>query len=88
MNIEIVLNWKYGHPKLTGMYFAAVKYGEGAGSFEFVNFKDGSWEIDSNSTVIAFMELHELKNQLSIRWPYTRSENPKNANTSESWEEV
>ncbi|MFS1523939.1 hypothetical protein ACL7TT_07470 [Microbulbifer sp. 2304DJ12-6] len=69
MNVEIILNWRYGVPELSGMYFAAVKYGESAGSFEFINWNESSWDIDSGKEVVAFMELHEFKNQLSIQWP-------------------
>lgn len=88
MNVEIVLNWRYGSPELSGMYFAAIKYGESAGSFEFVTWNENSWDIDPEKEVIAFMELHELKNQLSIRWPVAKPEAANLGDSSEPWEEA
>lgn len=86
MKVEIILNWKYGVPELSGMYFAAVKYGESAGSFEFINCNEGFWDIENGREVVAFMELHELKNQLSIKWPSEKSGVAGRNDSSDSWE--
>lgn len=88
MNVEIILSWKYGIPELSGMYFAAVKYGESAGSFEFVSWNESSWDVESGHEVIAFMELHDLKNQLSIKWPAEEAKQARSDSSSDPWAEA
>lgn len=69
MNCEIVLKWNTGHPDLVGLYFVAVKYGSGAGEFQFARWEGENWELQPEGEVEAFIDIQSFKNQLNIRWP-------------------
>ncbi len=73
MKAEIILDWDYGTPKHDGLYFAAVKHGEGAGMQEFLHYKDGKWDLEYGGKIVAFIDIGNLNKQLNVRWP---KENP------------
>jgi len=86
MNVELILQWNQGQPELQGMYYAAVKYGEAAGIFEFVTWDGNQWNLDNPGEVIAFIDLGSLKNQLNVQWPNTPPQ-PISGDLNQ-WEEV
>lgn len=90
MNCELILNWRIGEPELVGLYFVAVKYGEGAGEFQFVEWNGSSWALEANSHVLAFIDIQSFKNQLSVKWPDSEKAecNSRKVTESAPWEEV
>lgn len=76
MNHEMILKWNKGKPYLKGLYFVAVKYGAGAGEFQFARWAGEKWELHPEGEVEAFIDIQSFKNQLNIRWPqYTEGLN-------------
>ena len=76
MNHEMILKWNKGKPYLDALYFVAVKYGAGAGEFQFARWVGEKWELHPEGEVEAFIDIQSFKNQLNIRWPqYTEGLN-------------
>jgi hypothetical protein len=79
-------------PTEIGTHFVAVKYGEGAGSFDLIEWDGEKWLTEFNGTVIAYLTLGELMKNISFEWPEdcNRTPNkPKPSSKPESrWEEV
>ncbi len=69
MNKTKSLKWKTGTPKIEGLYFVALKLGEAAGHYDFLNWSDNSWELDYEQEVIAFIDYSDFISQLNIEWP-------------------
>ncbi len=63
------LNWKAGNPDETGLHFVAVKLGPAAGTYDFLEWDGTHWVSDTQSEVIAYITIQELKNSLDIKWP-------------------
>lgn len=76
MKAEIILDWTYGIPEHEGLYFAAIKHGEGAGMQEFVKYESGKWDLEYGGEVVAFIDIGSLNRQMNVRWPI---ENPVTA---------
>ncbi|WP_051786230.1 hypothetical protein [Endozoicomonas numazuensis] len=72
MKVEIILQWDYGTPMHEGLYYVAVKHGEGAGFQEFVEWKNKKWELANGGEIVAFIDIESLTRQLSIQWPIPR----------------
>lgn len=85
MKSELILQWQFGQPELIGQYFVAVKYGDGAGEFQFAAWSGEHWELQTPGEVEAFMDVRALKNQLSIQWPVKPN---STATGDDLWEEV
>lgn len=89
MNCEIVLKWNTGQPDLVGLYFVAVKYGAGAGEFQFARWDGEKWELQPNGDVEAFVDIQSFKNQLSVQWPNSTKEPSAGKKPDQDlWEEV
>jgi hypothetical protein len=69
MKTELVLDWNTCQPELEGLYFTAVQYGENAGAFDFLEWKEGSWQGIDNQYVIAYVDIQTFKKHLPIKWP-------------------
>lgn len=67
MTIEV--SWQKGTPSSEGLYFVAVKLGEAAGTYDFLNWNGEAWENLDYGDVIAFVSLQDFKNSLEIKWP-------------------
>ena len=63
------LNWKTGNPPETGLHFVAIKLGPAAGVYDFMEWDGTHWVSDTQSEVIAYVTIQELKNSLDIKWP-------------------
>ncbi|MGI9282644.1 MAG: hypothetical protein ACR2PX_23860 [Endozoicomonas sp.] len=92
MKEEIAFAWNTFQPELEGLYFVAVQFGQNAGTFDFIEWKDGSWHGIEDEYVIAHIDIQSFKKQLSIKWP-GESTPPLRAPRSEVgdsdlWEEV
>ena len=68
-NLPIKLNWKYKQPSLLGLYFVAVKYGEGAGVYDFLEWDGKKWNTNYAGEVVAYVDLQDFKNSLEVEWP-------------------
>jgi len=89
MNCEIVLKWNTGHPDLVGLYFVAVKYGSGAGEFQFARWEGENWDLQPAGDVEAFVDIQSFKNQLSVQWPNSTKELSDGKKPDKDlWEEV
>ncbi|WNO08881.1 hypothetical protein [Teredinibacter sp. KSP-S5-2] len=86
MKAEIILDWDYGTPTLEGLYYAAVKHGEGAGFLEFIEWRNCKWELTNGGEVVAFIDIESFTNQLRIQWPKPAPQ-PSNSDPEE-FEEV
>lgn len=89
--MAIELSWHKGNPSEEGLHFVAVKHGEAAGTYDFLNWNGEAWEGLDFGDVIAFVRLQDFKNSLDIEWP-ERSEiahKPKElpSDDSELWSE-
>ena len=67
--MSIELSWQKGTPSEEGYHFVAVKLGEDAGTYDFLNWNGEVWENLDNGNVIAYISLQEFKNSLDIKWP-------------------
>ena len=67
--MSIELSWQKGAPSEEGFHFVAVKLGEAAGTYDFLNWNGEAWENLNNGNVIAYVSLQEFKNSLDIKWP-------------------
>lgn len=68
-NNDINLDWNSGVPGQEGLYFVAVKYGEGAGVFDFLTWSGSAWVDPPQGEVIAHVDIQSLKNKLNVVWP-------------------
>jgi len=86
------LTWNKGAPAETGLHFVAVKYGEGAGTFDFVEWDGNRWLTHNEGEVIAFATLQSLIRDLRIEWPEadnSKARKPQTPlDTDGLWEEV
>jgi hypothetical protein len=87
------LHWEKSTPKEIGLHFAAVKYGEGAGMFEFVEWDGRQWLTHNDGTVIAFTTLQGLLNDIAIEWPepdpdFIINRTRKKWGKDDPWEEI
>ena len=87
------LQWEKSTPKEIGLHFAAVKYGEGAGMFEFVEWVGAQWLTQNEGNVIAFVSLQGLINEISIEWPepdpdFILKREHKSTGKVDAWEEM
>jgi hypothetical protein len=73
------LIWEYGTPKQNGMYFVAVKHGEGAGFQEFSNWEHREWQLDNGGKIVAFVGIESLNQQVNIQWPQAAPQEPSGA---------
>ena len=67
--MTIELSWQKGQPSEEGLYFVAVKLGEAAGTYDFLNWNGEAWENLDYGNVVAFVSLQYFKNSLDIEWP-------------------
>jgi hypothetical protein len=67
--MSIQLTWQKGNPTLSGLYFVAIRLGDGAGVYDFLNWSNGHWENLEAGNVIGFVNLQDFKNSLDIIWP-------------------
>lgn len=63
------INWFTDKPSEIGLHFVAVKYGEGAGTFDFVEWDGRKWLTEYEGNVIAYTTLEGLIRGCDIAWP-------------------
>ena len=90
---ETILDWKKDKPAYKGLYFVAIKYGEGAGIYDFITWDGVSWDAEYEGEVIAYVDIQHLKNSLNIAWPESDSGRekkftPKPSQYDEPWTET
>ena len=88
MNVEIILDWKHGEPELSGLYFVAVKYGESAGAYDFIEWNGRAWELESDVEIVGYLDIQDFKKQLNIRWPSPEKKMKKTVSDDEPWSEA
>lgn len=69
----------------------AIKLGEAAGHYDFVNWSDNRWQVDYEEKIIAFIGYSDFFGQLNIGWPGEQPNLPQPKNPvsgDELWEEV
>lgn len=87
------VNWHKGKPTESGTHFVAVKYVEGAGTFDFIEWDGKKWNTEFDGTVIAYLTLEELIKNIPFEWPENceivpKSTSPKSGKAESSWEEM
>ncbi|EGU57653.1 hypothetical protein VINI7043_07565 [Vibrio nigripulchritudo ATCC 27043] len=86
------LDWKYGKPEVAGIYFVAIKLGEGIGRYDFLLWSGREWETDQKAEIIAFVDADEVKRVLNPKWPEKVEGVSYNSTISDSdgelWEEA
>ena len=86
------LNWQKGSPNETGLHFVAVRYGKGAGVFDFICWNGSVWDTQYEGEVVAYVSLQDFVRQIPIAWPEFDteqvSERQKTDVSTDSWEEV
>lgn len=63
------INWFTDEPSEIGLYFVAVKYGEGAGTFDYIEWNGNKWLTEYEGNVIAYTTLEGLIRDSNIEWP-------------------
>lgn len=63
------LNWQKGNPNEIGLHFVAVRYGKGAGVFDFISWNGSAWETQYEGEVVAYVSLQDFVRQIPISWP-------------------
>jgi hypothetical protein len=87
------INWNKDKPNEIGTHFVAIKYGEGAGTFDFVEWDGNQWITEFEGNVIAYLTLEELVKNIPFEWPESSNNIPEKSkplsNKSENmWEEM
>ncbi|WP_409423557.1 MULTISPECIES: hypothetical protein [unclassified Pseudoalteromonas] len=86
------INWFTDEPSEIGLHFVAVKYGEGAGTFDFIEWNGTEWLTEYEGEVIAYTTLEGLIRDSDIAWPEEIKEvttkTDSNLDTSSLWEEM
>lgn len=86
------INWQVGNPTEIGLHFVAVRYGKGAGEFDFISWNGSTWETQYEGVVVAYVTLQDLVRQISVSWPDFDAdpEQPRQKHniSPDSWEEV
>lgn len=87
------IDWLKGKPEFSGLHFVAVKYGEGAGTFDFVEWDGNKWLTEYEGSVIAYTTLEGLIRGASFNWPEATEDKKethenKNIDTDGLWEEM
>ncbi|WP_104403489.1 hypothetical protein [Vibrio penaeicida] len=67
--MSITLKWNKEKPSTPGIYFTAIKLGEGLGRYDFLLWSGDVWETDQKVEVIAYVDADEIKRVLSPNWP-------------------
>lgn len=90
--MSLDLKWETETPEQAGLYFVAIKLGEGAGVYDFLTWNNDCWEQLDSGKVIAFISLQDFKNSLDIKWPVDSAINYKSRelpqDDSELWSET
>jgi len=71
------INWFKNNPSQIGLHFVAIKYGEGAGTYDFLHWDGNKWLTDYDGNVIGYTTLDGLIRDLPIEWPENNSEEVK-----------
>ncbi|TMN98285.1 hypothetical protein [Pseudoalteromonas sp. S558] len=86
------INWFTDEPSEIGLHFVAVKYGEGAGTFDFIEWNGTKWLTEYEGEVIAYTTLEGLIRDSDIAWPEEIKEvttkTDSNLDTSSLWKEI
>lgn len=75
------INWNKKKPYLIGTHFVAIKYGEGAGTFDFVEWNGDKWVTEFEGEVIAYLTLEELVKNIPFEWPESSKNAPEKSKT-------
>jgi hypothetical protein len=86
------INWKKDKPNENGIHFVAIKYGEGAGTFDFSEWDGDKWVTEFEGVVIAYLTLEELVKNIPFEWPEgdnkTENMKPLPSISDDMWEEM
>lgn len=87
------INWNKKKPNEIGIHFVAIKYGEGAGTFDFVEWNGDKWVTEFEGEVIAYLTLEELVKNIPFEWPESSIGAPEKSKILSSkpediWEEM
>jgi len=87
------INWNKDKPIEFGTHFVAIKYGEGAGSFDFSQWDGDKWITEFEGTVIAYLTLEELVKNIPFEWPESNEKKiteskPSSSTSADMWSEM
>ena len=69
-NINVPLKWNetYELP-YEGLYFVAIRYPTGFGSYMFANWNGETWDLNFNAGIVGWVTTDELINSINAGWP-------------------
>lgn len=70
MNINLPVDWQEGRdPSCEGLYFLAVRYPTGFGSYDFTKWNGREWELGYEAEVVGWAAMDSVLNVVKAGWP-------------------
>ena len=69
-NINLPVVWQeIKKPNIVGMYFVAVRYPTGFGSYDFVLWDGNVWDLNYKAEIVGWVTLNDILNIVKAGWP-------------------
>lgn len=78
--MALELAWQTGTPKKEDLYLVAIKLGEGAGYYAFLDWTGSEWDQTYPENVIAFFPATEFVRKVGVKWPESEPVFPDDLN--------